>query len=53
MSGLKSSVKKLAVANQTRKYRKALKAKNMDYSAWIIKIENNQKDDFLIKDGIQ
>ena len=53
MSGLKSSVKKLAVANQTRKYKKALKTKNMDYSAWIIQLENNQKDDFLIKDGIQ
>ncbi len=53
MSGLKSSVKKLAVANQTRKYKKELKTKNVDYNAWIIQLENNQKDDFLIKDGIQ
>ncbi len=53
MSGLKSCVKKLAVANQTRKYKSALKTKNLDYNAWVIQLENNQKEDFLINDRNQ
>ncbi|MCR4990149.1 MAG: glycosyltransferase, partial [Lachnospiraceae bacterium] len=48
MSGLKRCVKKLAIANQTIKYKNALKSKNLDYNAWIIQLENDQKEDFLI-----
>ncbi len=45
MTGIKRTVKKLAVANATNQYKKEVKSKNLDYNAWVRMVEKQEETD--------
>ena len=40
MNAVKSTIKKLLIGNENKKYEKAVKSKYMDYTRWISEIES-------------